>query len=43
MLNVNLGGTIDLIRLILPHLTIVIPEGTDGERGVILMIASLAA
>ncbi|KAH8721716.1 hypothetical protein BGZ61DRAFT_492214 [Ilyonectria robusta] len=43
VLNINLRGTIDLIRQTLPHLTIAAPEGTDGERGVIIMIASLAA
>ncbi|KAH7110707.1 hypothetical protein EDB81DRAFT_926820 [Dactylonectria macrodidyma] len=40
---INLRGTIDLIRQTLPHLIFATPEGTDGERGVILMIASLAA
>ncbi|KAF1966654.1 NAD(P)-binding protein [Bimuria novae-zelandiae CBS 107.79] len=43
VLNVNLRGTLDLIRQALPHMTTVQPEGPDGERGVIIMVASSAA
>ncbi|KAF2751595.1 NAD(P)-binding protein [Sporormia fimetaria CBS 119925] len=43
VLNINLRGTLDLIRQAVPHMTTVKPEGEDGERGVIIMIASSAA
>jgi NAD(P)-dependent dehydrogenase (short-subunit alcohol dehydrogenase family) len=43
VLNINLRGTLDLIRQALPYMTTVTPEGPDGERGVIIMIASSAA
>lgn len=43
VLAVNLRGTIDLIRQCLPHLSAVAPVGADGERGVIIMVASSAA
>ncbi|KAF2090910.1 putative 3-hydroxyacyl-CoA dehydrogenase-like protein [Saccharata proteae CBS 121410] len=43
VLNVNLRGTIDLIRLVVPHLTQNRPLDPDGERGVIIMVASSAA
>lgn len=43
VLNINLRGTLDLIRQALPYMTTVEPEGADGERGVIVMIASSAA
>ncbi|KAF2713677.1 NAD(P)-binding protein [Pleomassaria siparia CBS 279.74] len=43
VLNINLRGTLDLIRQAVPHMTTVKPEGPDGERGVIIMIASSAA
>ncbi|TRM65423.1 3-hydroxy-acyl-CoA-dehydrogenase [Schizophyllum amplum] len=43
-LNVNLTGTFNLTRLALKHLVRVAPEeGEDGERGVIVMVASAAA
>ena len=42
-LDVNLTGTFNLTRLALQHLTKVPPEGPDGERGVIVMVASAAA
>ncbi|KAK0238522.1 3-hydroxy-acyl-CoA-dehydrogenase [Armillaria nabsnona] len=40
---VNLTGTFNLTRLALKHLVDVKPEGGDGERGVIVMVASAAA
>ncbi|KAL1898365.1 hypothetical protein Cpir12675_001910 [Ceratocystis pirilliformis] len=43
VIGVNLLGTIDLIRQFLPALSKTTPEGADKERGVIVMIASVAA
>ncbi|KAF2246507.1 3-hydroxyacyl-CoA dehydrogenase type-2 [Trematosphaeria pertusa] len=43
VLNINLRGTLDLIRQVLPYMTTANHEGPDGERGVIIMIASSAA
>ncbi|KZT25146.1 NAD(P)-binding protein [Neolentinus lepideus HHB14362 ss-1] len=43
VIAINLAGTVNLIRLALPYLTKVEPEGPDGERGVIVMVASSAA
>lgn len=43
VLNVNLRGTLDLVRQVLPHLAASPTYGDDGERGVIVMVASAAA
>ncbi|CAI6339882.1 unnamed protein product [Periconia digitata] len=43
VLGINLRGTLDLIRQALPHMTTNTPEGVDGERGVVVMVASSAA
>ncbi|KAL5594748.1 hypothetical protein BROUX41_001662 [Berkeleyomyces rouxiae] len=43
VIAVNLLGTIDTVRQFLPALSSVTPTGADGERGVIVMIASVAA
>lgn len=43
MLSINLRGTLDLVRQVLPHLAATEPQGPDGERGVIVMVASAAA
>ncbi|KFY21077.1 hypothetical protein V491_03184 [Pseudogymnoascus sp. VKM F-3775] len=43
VMNVNVRGTIDLIRQTLPHLTTVPPVGPAGERGVLILVASSAA
>ncbi|KAH7156474.1 hypothetical protein EDB81DRAFT_840581 [Dactylonectria macrodidyma] len=43
VLNVNLRGTIDLVRQTLEHLARIDPVGPDSERGVIVMVASSAA
>lgn len=43
VLNINLRGTLDLIRQTVPYITKGTPDGPDGERGVIIMIASSAA
>ncbi|KAK8013080.1 3-hydroxyacyl-CoA dehydrogenase type-2 [Apiospora marii] len=48
VLAVNLTGTIDLVRQVLPHLAAtqpIAPEGSleEGERGIVIMVASAAA
>lgn len=43
VLNVNLRGTIDLVRQTLEHLAQVDPAGPDSERGIVVMVASSAA
>ncbi|TEY65931.1 hypothetical protein BOTCAL_0135g00190 [Botryotinia calthae] len=43
VMNVNVRGTIDLIRQCLPHMARSTPFNEDGERGVIIMVASSAA
>ncbi|KAJ7230451.1 3-hydroxy-acyl-CoA-dehydrogenase [Mycena pura] len=43
-LAVNLTGSFNLTRLVLRHLVKVAPEeGTDGERGVVVLVSSAAA
>lgn len=42
-MNVNVRGTIDLIRQVLPHMAKVDPVDEDGERGIVIMVASSAA
>lgn len=42
-MNINVRGTIDLIRQVLPHLTKVPPLHPDGERGVLILVSSSAA
>jgi NAD(P)-dependent dehydrogenase (short-subunit alcohol dehydrogenase family) len=43
VLSINLRGTLDLIRQLLPALATAPPSGPDNERGVIIMVASAAA
>lgn len=43
IMNINVRGTIDLVRQVLPHWTKVQPLGPDGERGVIVLVSSSAA
>ncbi|KAI5807322.1 3-hydroxyacyl-CoA dehydrogenase type-2 [Peziza echinospora] len=43
VVDVNLFGTISLIREVLPHLTRVPPLEPDGERGVVITVSSSAA
>lgn len=43
VLNINIRGTIDLIRLSVPHMVKNTPFTEDGERGVIIMVSSSAA
>ncbi|PGH28148.1 hypothetical protein AJ80_00038 [Polytolypa hystricis UAMH7299] len=40
---INLRGTVDLLRLVLPHLGAVEGEGDDAERGVLVLVPSVAA
>jgi len=42
-MNVNVRGTIDLVRQALPHLTTIPPTAPDNERGVLILVASSAA
>jgi 3-hydroxyacyl-CoA dehydrogenase / 3-hydroxy-2-methylbutyryl-CoA dehydrogenase len=42
-MNVNVRGTIDLIRQVLPHMASTTPADSDGERGIIVMVSSAAA
>ncbi|KAH8682077.1 short chain dehydrogenase [Xylariales sp. PMI_506] len=43
VMNVNVRGTIDLVRKSLVHLAKSEPVAPDGERGVVIMVASAAA
>jgi len=43
VMNVNVRGTIDLVRQCLPHMSKIAPVGQDGERGVIILVSSSAA
>lgn len=43
VININLRGTLDLIRLALPLMATNDPIQPDGERGVIVMVSSSAA
>lgn len=50
VLNINLRGTIDLVRQVLPYMGgagdadgVGAPDGADKERGVVIMVASSAA
>ncbi|CAK7224222.1 hypothetical protein SEUCBS140593_005500 [Sporothrix eucalyptigena] len=43
VLAVNLRGTVDLIRLTAPNLALNEPDGPDGERGIIVVVSSVAA
>ncbi|KAJ9646414.1 hypothetical protein H2199_002463 [Coniosporium tulheliwenetii] len=43
VLNINLRGTLDLIRQALPHMTKVTPLEPDNERGILLLVSSSAA
>lgn len=43
VMSINLRGTVDLIRQVVPHMSLNEPEGPDGERGVIIMVSSVAA
>jgi len=43
VMNVNVRGTIDLVRQVLPHIARTEPVDADGERGIVIMVASSAA
>ena len=43
VLNINLRGVLDLLRLCLPHMTTNKPTDPDGERGVLVLVSSSAA
>lgn len=43
VLNTNLRGVLDLLRQILPHITTNAPLEPDGERGVLVLVSSIAA
>ena len=43
VLNINLRGVLDLLRLCMPHITTNKPLDPDGERGVLVLVSSSAA
>ncbi|ETS75116.1 hypothetical protein PFICI_13600 [Pestalotiopsis fici W106-1] len=43
VMNVNLRGTIDLVRQAIVHIAKTQPSVPDGERGIVIMVASSAA
>ena len=43
VIDINLTGTIDLVRQLLPHIIRGPASHPDGERGIVIMIASNAA
>ncbi|KAI0509124.1 short chain dehydrogenase [Xylaria bambusicola] len=43
VVNINLRGTVDLVRQCLVHLAKTEPVSDDQERGVVIMVASVAA
>ena len=43
VLSINLRGTVDLIQQTLPHMALNEPEGEDNERGVAIIVSSVAA
>jgi len=43
VMSINVRGTIDLIRQVLPHMAKSTPTGPDNERGIVIMVASSAA
>ena len=43
VMNINVRGSIDLVRQFLPHMIKSEPEAPDGERGVIILVSSSAA
>jgi len=42
VMNINVRGSIDLVRQVLPHLSTVEATRPDGERGVIVLVSSSA-
>ncbi len=43
VMAVNVRGTVDLVRQVLPHLGQVTPLPPDGERGVLVLVSSVSA
>jgi NAD(P)-dependent dehydrogenase (short-subunit alcohol dehydrogenase family) len=43
VININLRGTLDLIRQALPHIINVTPIAPENERGVLILVSSSAA
>lgn len=43
VININLRGVLDLLRLCLPQMTTNTPTEPDGERGVLVLVSSSAA
>lgn len=43
VLNINLRGTLDFVRQLLPIMSKNEPLGPDGERGCVIMVSSSAA
>ncbi|RFU27412.1 hypothetical protein B7463_g8915, partial [Scytalidium lignicola] len=43
VMGVNVRGTIDLIRQVVPHMAQTKPDNEDGERGVLILVSSSAA
>src|ERR1700709_1890380 len=43
VININLRGTLDLIRQALPHMITTKPTEPDGERCVLILVSSSAA
>ncbi len=44
VLNINVRGTLDVVRQVLPHLARAAPDdGPDAEHGIVIMVASSAA
>ena len=43
VMNINVRGSIDLVRQLLPYMIKVEPESPDDERGVVLLVSSSAA
>ena len=42
-MNINVRGTVDTVRQFLQHLAKVDPSGPDNERGVVILVSSVAA
>jgi 3-hydroxyacyl-CoA dehydrogenase/3-hydroxy-2-methylbutyryl-CoA dehydrogenase len=42
-MNINVRGTLDLVRLVVPHIVDSPASAPDNERGVIILVASSAA
>ncbi|KAI9783176.1 MAG: hypothetical protein M1816_001466 [Peltula sp. TS41687] len=43
LMNINVRGSVDLVRQVVPHLCKVKPLSPDGERGIIVLVSSSAA